>query len=300
MKNRVVLSLVFMLLFVGTACAGTRIVTDSLGRQVEIPTDPKRVVALAPSSTEIIFALGKGHLIKGASRFSDFPEEANKLPKVGSFVQLDMERIAALKPDLCIGIGTKDHKPQRGADKLEAFGIPFVALHPVDMESVMTSIETAGEVLNAQEKAKEVVTDMRSRVKKVKETVAKAKTKPKVFVQIGVSPIVSAGNETFINQLIEIGGGINLAAGPSPYPRFSREQVIGLAPEILVITSMARSTVFEEIKADWLTWPCIPAVKNGKVVIAPSNTFDRPTPRLITGLEQMARYIHPDLFGADQ
>jgi len=96
--------------------------------------------------------------------------------------------------------------------------------------------------------------------------------------------------------LITLAGGANVAAGPNPYPRFSREQVISLAPEVLVISSMARATVFEQVKAEWMKWSAIPAVRNHAVFIAPTNIFDRPTPRLVDGLEQMARYIHPQLF----
>ncbi|MCD6527625.1 MAG: cobalamin-binding protein [Desulfuromonas sp.] len=298
----VILSLTFLLVCAGMvvadpAMAGSRCITDALGRVVEVPCEPKRVVALAPSITEIIYALERQEILKGATRFSDYPPEADHLPKVGSYVQLDVERIAALKPDLCIGIATKDHKPQKGAAQLAALNIPFVALHPEDMETVMQSIETVGKLLNASDKARQIVGDMRTRTARVKQKVALVQNKPKVFVQIGVTPIVSAGTATFINQLIEAAGGINLAAGPSPYPRFSREQVICLVPEVLIITSMARSTVFERIKADWFQWPSIPAVAHNRVFIAPSNTFDRPTPRLVEGLEQMACYIHPQLFG---
>jgi iron complex transport system substrate-binding protein len=115
-------------------------------------------------------------------------------------------------------------------------------------------------------------------------------------VQIGVSPIVSVGTHTFINELITMAGGTNAAAGAIPYPRFSREQVITLAPEVMVISSMAREAVFDRIKAEWMQWPSIPAVRRGALFIAPSNVFDRPSPRLVTGLELMARYIHPQLF----
>ncbi|OQY06299.1 MAG: cobalamin-binding protein [Desulfobacteraceae bacterium 4572_123] len=297
-----ILSLMLLLICAGlfvvaTAMAEAHYITDSLGRVVEVPCEPKRVVALAPSITEIIYALERQEILKGATRFSDYPSEAEQLPKVGSYVQLDVERIAALKPDLCIGIATKDHKLQKGAAQLAALNIPFVALHPEDIETVMDSIEIVGELLNATDKAQQIIGDMRIRIARVKQVVASVPNKPKVFVQIGVTPIVSAGSATFINQLIETAGGINLAAGSSPYPRFSREQVICLLPEVLIITSMARSTVFERIKADWFQWPSIPAVAHNRVFIAPSNTFDRPTPRLVEGLEQMAHYIHPQLFG---
>jgi iron complex transport system substrate-binding protein len=276
------------------ATAEPRSVIDLLGRKLEVPQNPQSVVALAPSITEIVYALGQEHRLKGVTRFSDYPEAAMKLPRVGSYVHLDVERIAALQPDLCIGV--KDGNPLTVVTRLEALGIPFYAVHPVDLETVMQSIETIGDLLGAPRAAAQTVTTMRKRIERVKRIVAATDRKPRVFVQIGVSPIVSVGSRTFIHQLITLAGGSNIAAGQMPYPRFSREQVISLAPDVIVISSMARATVFEKVKAEWMQWPGIPAVRNQAVFIAPTNIFDRPTPRLVEGLEQMARYIHPKLF----
>jgi iron complex transport system substrate-binding protein len=280
------------------ASADSRSVTDLLGRKLDVPQNPQRVVALAPSITEIVYALGQQRRLKGATRFSDYPDAAKQLPRVGSYVHLDVERIASLKPDLCIGV--KAGNPLSVVTRLQAMGIPFYAVHPVDLETVMQSIETIGDLLGASQAAVQTTAAMRKRIDHVKTIVAAADRKPRVFVQIGVSPIVSVGSRTFIHQLITLAGGTNVAAGSTPYPRFSREQVISLAPDVLVITSMARATVFEKVKAEWMQWSAIPAVRNQAVFIAPTNIFDRPTPRLVEGLEQMARYIHPKLFTEQQ
>ena len=275
--------------------AATRTVTDTTGRRVRVPVEPRRVIALAPSVTEIIFDLGQRALLKGASRFSDYPPEAGNLPKVGSYVHLDVERILALQPDLCIGI--KDGNPLVAVEQLEKLGVPVFAVDAVDLRSTMESIEAIGGLLNAASRAQAIIGDMRRRIRRVADTAARAVQKPRVFVQIGVSPIVSVGEGTFINELITLAGGINVAAGSNPYPRFSVEQVIAMAPDVMVISSMAREAVFEEVRARWMQWPTIPAVRRQAVFIAPTNIFDRPTPRLVDGLEQMARYIHPQLFG---
>lgn len=276
------------------ASADSRFVTDLLGRKLEVPQNPQRVVALAPSITEIVYALGQQRRLKGVTRFSDYPEAAKQLPRVGSYVHLDIERIVALKPDLCIGV--KDGNPVSVVTRLQAMGIPFYAVHPVDLETVMQSIETIGDLLGAPQAAAQTTAAMRKRIDHVKTIVTAADSKPRVFVQIGVSPIVSVGSRTFIHQLITLAGGTNIAAGSTPYPRFSREQVISLAPDVMVISSMARAAVFDKVKAEWMQWSAIPAVRNQAVFIAPTNIFDRPTPRLVEGLEQMARYIHPKLF----
>lgn len=279
-----------------TALAQMRTITDPVGRTLRVPRDPQRIVALAPSITEIVFALGQEHRLKGVSRFSDYPPAAKDYPKVGSYVHLDIERIVALQPDVCIGI--KDGNPLSVVKQLEALKIPVFVVHPRDLNSVMKSILAIGELLAATDKAQAVTANMRRRIDAVKQKTDQLTLRPAVFVQIGISPIVSVGSDTFIHQLITLAGGTNVAAGANPYPRFSREQVISLAPEVMVISSMARATVFEEVKKQWMQWPVIPAVRNRAVHIAPTNIFDRPTPRIVDGLEQMARYIHPGLFTA--
>ena len=268
-------------------------ITDQLGRHVSVPDKPQRVVSLAPSITEIVFALDQGHRLQGVTTYSDFPPEAVKLPKVGSYVHLDLEKIVALKPDLCIAI--KDGNPRVIAQRLESLKIPVYAVDPNNLETIMKTVLEIGTLLNAKGRANQLVQNMDLRIQKVKSLVAKTTHRPRVFLQIGVSPIVSAGTHTFIHELIVIAGGTNLAAGPIPYPRFSREKVLALSPEIIIITSMARSAIFEKVKAEWEKWPNMPAVQNRRIFVEDSNFFDRPTPRLVDGLELLIRLIHPEL-----
>jgi iron complex transport system substrate-binding protein len=108
------------------------------------------------------------------------------------------------------------------------------------------------------------------------------------------------GTDTFIHELIEKAGGTNLAAGDTPYPRFSREQVLGLSPDVIIITSMTRAAVFERVKEEWSRWPNMPAVQNQKIFIADSNLFDRPSPRLVEAIELLARLIHPEFIKENQ
>lgn len=284
------------LTMVAQSTAGT--VTDQLGRQVNVPENPQRIVALAPNITEIIFALGQEHRLKGVTRYSDFPSEAAKLFKVGSYVHLDLERIVALNPDLCIAI--KDGNPRLVAQRLESLKIPVYAVDPKNLDTIMNTIIEIGELLDADEKAKMLVRDMHSRIQRVKSLVEKAAHRPGVFFQIGISPIVSVGTPTFIHELIVLAGGTNLASGSIPYPRFSREQVLALSPEVFIITSMARAAVFEKVKAEWSQWPNLPAVRNKRIYLEDSNLFDRPTPRLVGGLELLVRLIHPELFEEKQ
>jgi iron complex transport system substrate-binding protein len=267
---------------------------DQLGREIRVPDDPKRIIALAPSITEIIFALGQQDRLKGTTQFSNYPAEAAKLPKVGSYVRLDLERIVALNPDLCIAI--KDGNPKAIIDRLQSFNIPVFAVNPRNLESMMQTIQKIGSILNASQKANTLVKDMRSRIQQVDALVSRIDRRPRVFIQIGISPIISAGTNTLVHELIVRAGGINVAAGNRAYPHFSREQVLALAPDVLIITSMARSGAFEKAKANWNRLSYMPAVREKRIYTVNSDVFDRPSPRLLDALEMLTRLLHPKLF----
>ena len=271
-----------------------RTVTDQLGRNVTVPDEPRRIVSLAPNITEIIFALGQEDRLMGVTRYSDFPPEAEMLPKVGSYVHLDLEKIVALKPDLCIAI--RDGNPIAVAKRLESLKIPVYAVDPRNLETIMQTVIEIGGLINAESAADLLVQNMDFRIQKVTSLVSKVTHRPRVFFQIGISPIVSVGTQTFIHELIVLAGGTNLAAGSITYPRFSREQVLALSPEVIIITSMARAAVFKAVKAEWSRWPDIPTVKNQRIFLEDSNFLDRPTPRLVDGLELLVKLIHPELF----
>lgn len=273
--------------------SSAKVVTDQLGRNISIPDSPRRIVSLAPSITEIVFELERGHRLVGVTRYSDYPPEAAKLPKVGSYVRLDIERIVALNPDLCIA--TKDGNPKIVIDRLASLKIPVYVVNPHNLDTILDTIQEIGAILGAGDKAATLTRGMRSRIQRVNSRVAQFDYRPRVFFQIGVSPIVSVGTDTFIHELIELAGGQNLAEGQIAYPRFSREQVLAMEPEIFIITSMARQAVFEQVKAEWRRWPNMPAVRNDRIYLVDSDLFDRPSPRLVAGLEVLTRLIHPEL-----
>ena len=273
------------------AFAGTFI--DQAERRVTLPDDPRRVISLAPSITEIIYALAQENRLKGVTRYSDFPIEATKLPKIGSYVRLDLERIVALNPDLCIAI--KDGNPKEVVNRLEALKIPVYVVNPRNLATVLETILEIGNILNADQRAEDLLKSLQNRIQRVKSLISEDTHRPGVFFQIGISPIVSVGTDTFLHELIVLAGGKNLAGGKTAYPRFSKEQVLALAPEIFIVSSMARQTAFERVKAEWLRWPTMPAVRDERFFLVDSNLFDRPSPRLVDGLELLIRLIHPEL-----
>ena len=287
-----------ILLQLAPMTASARTVKDQIGRTVTVPDDPQRVVALAPSITEIVFKLNQSQRLVGATQYSNYPAEASKLPRVGSYIQLSLEKIVALKPDLCIAI--KDGNPKPVVDRLQTMGIPVYVVNPHDLETVIRTMQALGRLLNATAKADELTAAVEARLNDVKTRVAVRETSPRVFIQIGISPIISIGTNTFIHDLIKTAGGINVAAGDAAYPRFSREQVLALSPDVIVITSMARQGAFEKVRREWRHYDQIPAIRDQRIHLVDSDIFDRPSPRLIDALEVLAALMHPDLFPAGE
>ncbi|MFZ5451823.1 MAG: ABC transporter substrate-binding protein [Thermodesulfobacteriota bacterium] len=277
------------------AHASRGIQVDQVGRRVNVPAAPQRLVTMAASLTEMVFALGLGHRVVGVEQFSDYPPEARDLPKIGSFKYPDVERIVALRPDLVLAI--KDGNPPHVLGRLRDLGIRVHAVDPRNLPEVIATIESLGLLLGAPAKAEELAAGLRRRQQRIKELVTRTARRPRVFFQIGISPIVSAGSHTFLDELITTAGGLNLAAGKVPYPRFSQEQILALRPEVIIITSMARGGAFEKVKAGWESWETLPAARNHRIFLVDSDIMDRPSPRLWDGLEMLFRLIHPELAG---
>ncbi|MEJ2672055.1 MAG: cobalamin-binding protein [Deltaproteobacteria bacterium] len=275
--------------------AWAQVHVDQSGRRVDVPASPQRLVTLAASLTEMVFALGAGNRICGVERFSDYPPAARDLPKVGSYISPDLEKIVALRPDLCLAI--KDGNPRYVVDRLQSLGIPVYVVDPHKVTGVIATLKEIGRLLNVEGRAGKLAAALTHRYQRIKGLAAQAVRRPRVFFQIGISPIVSAGSHTFIDELITTAGGLNLAAGKVPYPRFSQEQILALQPELIIITSMARGGGFEQVKAGWESWQTLPAARHHRIFLVDSDIMDRPSPRLLDGLELLFRLIHPELAG---
>lgn len=292
-KTHIILTLALsFMLQTGDILAGP--VTDQVGRALVVPENPSRVIALAPSITEIIYDLGQERKLIGVTQYSTYPSEAESLPRVGSYVRLDIEKIVSLKPDLCIAI--KDGNPKHIVDKIVALNIPVYVIDPRNLLQIMDTITRLGSLLDAGNAAAVLVADMEKRIEQVQTLAKKARYKPRVFFQIDAEPLFSAGDNTFIHELIELAGGINTAAGEDPYPRYSWEDILVLQPEIVLISSMAGGLDPENLIRSWKKWNQLSAVNNDQVFVVEADLFDRPSPRLVDGLEAIAAIIHPELF----
>ena len=289
MKN-FFLAIVFCLLTVPPVHG--RVLVDQIGRTVEFAEPLTRVVSLAPNLTEISYEVGGGDTLVGATRFANFPEAAAGLPKVGSYVALDIEKIVSLKPQLCLAI--RDGNPKAAVDRLEALGIPVYVFDPQSLEAIVDTVERLGSIYRKEARAAALADGYRQRLARVARRVAGVTNRPEVFFQIDAQPVISAGSDTFLHQLLIRSGSINLAADRSGYPRYTWEELLVLEPEVVLVASMGGGYTDLELRSLWQEWPQIPAVRNDRLYVVDADLFDRPTPRLIDALESLVGLLHPE------
>jgi len=271
-----------------------RTFVDEVGREVSFPFPPKRIVSLAPNITEILFSLGLDEEIVGVSIHCNFPEKTKSKVQVGSYISLDFEKITSLKPDLIIATGAGNTRDM--VDRLGKLGFPSYVIYPKNFDDILRSILHIGEVVNREKEAREINEEMRKRSQWVVE-LTKGLPRPKVFIQIGDTPIVTVGRGSFADDLIRLAGGENIAGKEKEgYPRFGMEEILKRSPEVIVISSMNPKGDYQKILREWNRWKTIPAVKNGRIHLIDSDLLDRPSPRIINGLEELARVLHPDRF----
>lgn len=288
------ISWIILFLWSAVACSATVTLRDEVGRQVTFPYPPKRVVSLAPNLTEILFSLGLDEEIVGVSIHCNFPEKAGSRPRVGSYIHLDYEKVLSLRPELIIATGAGNTREM--VDRLERWGIPAYVVFPKNFNGVLESIRRVGEVVGREKEAASLSQTMDRRREKVSR-LTRGLRRPKVFLQIGELPIVTVGRGSFGDDLIRLAGGMNLAGDERlMYPRWSVEEVLRRSPEVIVVSSMNPQGDYQRILQDWDRRKGIPAVRDHRVHLIDSDLIDRPSPRLIDGLEQMARFLHPDLF----
>ena len=284
----------FLLLFsfLLVAPAHSRELVDQIGRAVEVAEPLTRVVSLAPNLTEISYEVGGGELLVGATWFATFPEAAARLPKVGSYVALDIEKIVSLKPQLCLAI--RDGNPKAVVDRLEELGIPVYVFDPQSLEEVIDTVERLGSIYRQEARAEALTAGYRQRLARVARQIAGVTDRPGVFFQIDAQPVISAGSDTFLHQLLTRSGNINLAADRTGYPRYSWEELLVLKPEVVLLASMGGGYTDQELRSRWQAWPQIPAVQNSRLYVVDADLFDRPTPRLIDALEYLVGLLHPE------
>ena len=268
--------------------------TDEMGRTVKISYPPMRIISLAPSITEILFALGLNEEIEAVTDFCDYPEAVSKRPRVGGFINPNIEKIVSLKPDLIIAI--RDGNRMGTIDRLNELAFPVYVVDPKSFDGVITTLQNIGDIVGRQENSKNIVNEIKAKREKTA-ILTRSLPRPKVFFQIGYLPMITVGKGSLADELIRLAGGRSISENESlNYPPYNIEIVVQKAPEIIIMSSMESKRDYSSLIKMWQNWKSIPAVKRNAIHIVDSNIVDRPTPRIVGGLEAMLRIIHPEVF----
>ena len=278
--------------------------TDDMGRAIVIDQIPQRIVSFGPSITEILFALGLEEKVVGVENYSDYPEAAKLKPKVGDAFNPSLEKIVELDPDLVFTV-----KQEQLNSELDALGIQFVVLDPEDIDGILRDIELVGEITGTKKRAAELIGDMQN---SISQALAQVKDAPKVRVFFIVDATDlnlpwTAGTGSFIDALITMAGGENIAAkGQGAWVQFSLEEIISSDPEIIIIQTLPGSIPTASNQCDGVcqlinaadklkehpVWGEMPAVQQGKSYFINGDLVSRPGPRIVQGLEELVRIIH--------
>lgn len=271
-------------------------IIDDMGRKVTLASEPQRLISLAPSHTEILFALDLGDRVVGVTTFCDYPEEAKSRAKIGGFSSPSLEKIVALEPDLILA--TSMHQQIIGS--LEDAGLAVLVFCPRKVADIMHTIEVVGQATGRQQKANLLIEDMEERVNEIKSKVSAVPEaeRPSVYYELWYEPLMTVSSNNLIGELIELAGGRNIAADTGKeYPQLSEEVIIANNPDIMLHSyghGDEKVPDAEEIAAR-KGWENLSFVKNKRIYQINADIVSRSGPRIVQALEEMAAIFHPDL-----
>jgi iron complex transport system substrate-binding protein len=267
-------------------------IVDGVGNEVTLESEPERIVSMAPGHTETLYALGLGERVVGVTAYCNYPADATEKPQVGDFAGIDLEMVVGLDPDLVLAstLQMGDVVPA-----LQEHGIAVVVATPESIMEVLTTIDLVGKITGRQETAQALVAALRERIDAVQEAV-RDRPRPTVFWELGAE-LFTVGPGSFVDDLITVAGGENVAAdADSPWPQLSVEVIILKDPQVIVLADHNYGETAEMLN-ERPGWAEISAVKEGRVIeITNDDIVSRPGPRIVEGLEFLARALHPDSF----
>ena len=279
-----------------TACGSTR--TDGLNRTVKFKGPAQRIVSLAPSNTEILFAVGAGSQVVGRDMFSDYPDAAKSVQDIGgSNGKYDIEAIVALHPDLVLA---GEINPPEMVASMEKLGLTVYYLkNPATLEEMYTNVETVGSLTGHSSQASKLVDSLKARVAAVDGKIAPLNSRLSVYYELDATDPTkpyTAGPGTFVSLLISRAGGSNIGDSmTSQWAQISLEQVVAANPAIIILGDSAYGTTVDSVKQR-SGWGGLAAVQNDRIYPFDDNLVSRPGPRLVDGLEALAKLLRPDLF----
>ncbi|WP_426253721.1 ABC transporter substrate-binding protein [Paenibacillus pabuli] len=271
-------------------------VTDATGESFTFDKAPAKIVSVSPAETESLFALGLDEQIVGVSDYDDYPEAATKKPKMGGITKPNEESIIAAEADI---VFTGISMSEESVKKLRDLGITIFKTNPKSVDDVMTNIETFGKITDHQEKAQEIITQMKQDVSDVTEAVKAVKPEEKKKVYVEFSPGWTVGKGEFMDELITLAGGTNIASDKDGWYEINEENVIASNPDVILYANDVideNSKTLDQIIKARSGWDQITAVKNDAIIGLDANLLSRPGPRVTQGLVEVAKAIYPDQF----
>jgi len=271
-------------------------IADATGKTITIEKAPQRIVSTSPAETEILFALGLGDEIVGVSDYDDYPAEAKEKPKVGGVVKPNEEAILGQSPDLVIGGISMD---KQVAEKMQSLGLPMYITHPSTVDEIMNNILTMGKITNRQAQAEEIVAGMKADISRVTEAVQNVKPEEMKKVYLEFAPGWTVGKGEFMDELITIAKGVNIAADTQGWNQINEEKILQENPDVILyasgMTDENTGKKLEQIIQSRSGWNTIAAIKEEKLYGMDENMLSRPGPRITKGLIEVAKAIYPDL-----
>ena len=271
----------------------TTIASKQTSSKKKSPPMPQRIISLGPVLTKTIYLLGAGDRLLADTTYCDDPPNIVPKEKIGSLIQVNVEKIISLKPDLVLASQFTKEKQIRVLEQFNIKVVPFK--NPKTFEEICANTRRLGELIGAQDKAEDITSKARAEVVKIQNLIAKLPPK-KVFIQIGIKPLHTANEETFVNEFIRLSGGINIAAHENSGV-YSREKVVKQNPDVILISTMgsSKSAGITE-KQQWMGFGTMGAVQNNAIHLLDSEIICSPTPLIfVKGVKEIARLLHPSL-----
>jgi iron complex transport system substrate-binding protein len=264
-----------------------RSVTDDLGRRVGADVAPRRIVSLAPSLTEMLFALGAAEQVVGVTSFCNYPREATGKTVVGDMVTPDIERILALKPDLVI-ISVEGNS-QRTFAALERLGVRLFVSNPRDLNGVYKSMRAIGVLLHVEDRATHILDSLHTAEERLR--ASRVSARKTVLMLLSLQPLMAAGSDTFIDEVIALAGGTNAAANlRGNYPVLNREMLLRLDPDLVLYPDdMGIDEV--QVRTGFPEWHQLKAMQRGAVYRIDADLYLRPGPRVFQAAAQLQEFL---------
>ncbi len=269
---------------------------DELGRVVRVRAEPQRIVSLAPSLTETVFALGLGARLMGVTDYCDYPPEARTRARVGGPINPNLEQIVSLHPDVVVA--TRSLNRAESVEALDRLGIPVYTTDPRTVEDVVASTRRLGEVLGAKSDGETLAAAMDRRLAELAHRLA-GRAPKRVFFVVWLDPIISTGPQTFLADALRRAGAESVITSGQDWPQVNIEEVVRQNPDYLVFAGAheddPQATINSLIKRPG--WSSLDAVRDGHFAVV-SDALDRPAPRMLDAIEDLARQLHPEAFAA--